>query len=426
MTRPRYLLHIDGDAFFASCEQAADPRLKRKPVVTGYERGMAVAVSYEAKALGIKRGDLVFKIRREHPECIIAPSHYELYERFSRRMLTVVRRYTPTVEAYSIDECFADLSDAYLLRTDTPQEIAKRIKKDIERELNVSFSFGIAQTKTLAKIASTRDKPSGFVRIDRSNYSNVLTSTPVSEVWGIGRATAARLQTYGINTAHDLAQKDRVWIEQNFSKPCVVTWSELRGVMMTAITTERKISFNSITRSRTFRPPTDDPDVLFTQLSKNIEGACRKARGYGLSSSTGQVFIKTQQFKYHSLPIRVPNSTNVPTPFIKNARSALVQLYKRGLQYRATGFTLTNLQPSLYQKSLFEQDYALQKMECVMQTADKLTEKYGSHMVYLSSSTKAMGDRRVRSVDSAHPTTLLIPIVSTVSRRIYLPFHGYV
>ena len=105
---PRAILHVDGDSFFASCEIARDPKLRGKPVVTGRERGIVSAMTYDVKARGVKRGMILSEARKLCPDAVILPSDYETYSLFSERMYEIVRRYTPTVEEYSIDECFAD------------------------------------------------------------------------------------------------------------------------------------------------------------------------------------------------------------------------------------------------------------------------------------------------------------------------------
>ena len=107
---PRAILHIDGDSFFASCEVAKNPSLRGKPVITGKERGIVSACTYEAKARGVKRGVSLREALKMCPDAIILPSDYETYSIFSHRMYEIVRRYTPAVEEYSIDECFADLT----------------------------------------------------------------------------------------------------------------------------------------------------------------------------------------------------------------------------------------------------------------------------------------------------------------------------
>ncbi|MCZ6875870.1 MAG: DNA polymerase IV, partial [bacterium] len=149
---PRAIIHIDADAFFAACEQARDPRLKGKPVVTGRERGIASAVSYEAKALGIKRGMRIQEIRDICPDIIHLPSDYETYSLYSVRMFSIVRRHTTQVEEYSIDECFAEITGLRRPRRMSYEAIAAHIKQDLERSLGITFSVGLAPSKVLAKI----------------------------------------------------------------------------------------------------------------------------------------------------------------------------------------------------------------------------------------------------------------------------------
>src|SRR5581483_10154483 len=141
---PRAILHVDGDAFFASCEVALNPKLRGKPVVTGLERGIVSAMTYEAKKLGVHRGMRLFEVRKICPQAVILPSDYETYSIFSHRMYNIVRRYTPEVEEYSIDECFADLTGMRGTLHMSYAEIAAKIKHDLESELGLTFSVGVA------------------------------------------------------------------------------------------------------------------------------------------------------------------------------------------------------------------------------------------------------------------------------------------
>src|SRR5918992_558285 len=151
---PRAIVHIDGDAFFASCEQAKHPTLQGKPVVTWKERGIAASMSYEAKARGVTRGMTMRQIRQICPEAIILPSDYETYSLLSLRMFAIVRRYTPDVEEYSIDECFADLTGLRRPLRMSYEDMAIQIKKDLDTELGFTFSVGLAPNKAIAKIGS--------------------------------------------------------------------------------------------------------------------------------------------------------------------------------------------------------------------------------------------------------------------------------
>src|ERR671924_2215105 len=183
---PRAIVHIDGDAFFASCEQARNQKLQGRPVVTGKERGIAASMSYEAKARGVVRGMRLADIKRICPEAVILPSDYETYSLLSKRLFAIVRRYTPDVEEYSIDECFADLTGLRRPLRMSYERIARAIKHDLDTELGFTFSVGLAPNRVLAKIASKWQKPSGFTPIPGRNIHLFLERLQVEKVWGIG------------------------------------------------------------------------------------------------------------------------------------------------------------------------------------------------------------------------------------------------
>src|SRR3989344_7374040 len=215
---PRAILHIDGDAFFASCEQMQNPSLRGKPVITGLERGIASSVSYEAKALGVSRAMSLSVIRRICPDVIILPSDYELYSLMSIRMYDIVRRYTEAIEEYGIDECFAELTGLRRTLRMTYQQMAEGIKRDLDTELGVSFSVGLAPTKVLAKVASKWKKPSGLTVIPAREAHLFLAKLDVGALWGIGRQTSAYLAQFGIRSALDLALARDTWAEKHLTK----------------------------------------------------------------------------------------------------------------------------------------------------------------------------------------------------------------
>jgi DNA polymerase-4 len=203
---PRAILHIDGDAFFASCEQSRRPQLQGRPVVTGKERGIAASMSYEAKACGVTRGMRLSEIRKICPEAVILPSDYETYSLLSKRFFAIVRRYMPDVAEYSIDECFADLTGLRRPLWMSYLQIAERIKHDLDTELGFTFSVGLASNKVGAKIASKWEKPSGLTAIPGRELHRYLTKLPVEHVWGIGHQTTALLHKHGVQTALQFAR----------------------------------------------------------------------------------------------------------------------------------------------------------------------------------------------------------------------------
>src|SRR5512143_4206979 len=141
---PRAILHVDADAFFASCEQALHPELQGRSVITGKERGIVAAASYEAKARGVKRGMRLFEVKKVCPDAIILPSDYETYSLFSVRMFEILRRFSPDVEEYSIDEAFVDLTGLRRSFHGPYEVIAEKMRTAIETELGITVSAGVS------------------------------------------------------------------------------------------------------------------------------------------------------------------------------------------------------------------------------------------------------------------------------------------
>ena len=162
---PRAILHLDADAFFASCEQAMHPELKGKPVITGKERGIVAAASYEAKARGVKRGMRLSEVKKVCPDAVLLPSDYETYSLFSLRMFEIIRRFSPDVEEYSIDEAFVDMTGLRRSFHGSYGIIAEKMQKSVEKELGITVSVGVSLSKVLAKIGSKHNKPNGLTLI---------------------------------------------------------------------------------------------------------------------------------------------------------------------------------------------------------------------------------------------------------------------
>src|SRR5512146_3369704 len=147
---PRAILHLDADAFFASCEQAIHPELRGRPVITGKERGIVAAASYEAKARGVSRGVRLSEVKKICPDAVILPSDYETYSLFSVRMFEILRRFSPAVEEYSIDEAFVALTGVRRRFHGPYEEIAAKMQLAIRQELDISVSVGVSLSKVLA------------------------------------------------------------------------------------------------------------------------------------------------------------------------------------------------------------------------------------------------------------------------------------
>ena len=384
---PHAIVHIDGDAFFASCEQARDPKLKGKPVITGKERGIVASMSYEAKALGITRAMRLFEAKKICPSVVILPSDYETYSLLSKRFFLIVRRYTPDVEEYSIDECFADLTGLRRALRMNYIQIASRIKKDLDTELGFTFSVGLAPTKVVAKIASKWKKPSGLTAIMARDIHCYIKRLPIGKVWGIGPQTTAYLEKRGIRTALDFARRSETWVKSRLTKPHYEIWQELNGRSVLPLVTSKKTTYATIQKVKTFTPPSCDRDFVFAQLSKNIENATMKARRYQLTAKGMAIFIKTQDFQSTGVEIRFSRRTALPNTIIRAIAPAFDQLFSPQLTYRQTGVVLAGLEDDTSaQLDLFGETLKVERLRRLYESVDEVRRRYGKHTLYLGSS----------------------------------------
>jgi DNA polymerase-4 len=387
---PRAILHVDADAFFASCEQANNPSLRNKPVVTGKERGIVAAASYEAKAKGIKRGMILSEVKRLCPDAVILPSDYETYSLFSIRMFEILRRFSPDVEEYSIDEAFVDLTGLRRLYRLSYEGIGRKIQEIINKELGITVSIGISLSKVLAKIGSKHKKPNGLTIISGRDIHLYLKNLPVSDVWGIGPNTTAYLKKFGIITALDFAQRDESFIKKHLSKPFVEIWHELNGRSIYPVIRDTKSIYYSISKTKTFTPPSKDKSFVYSQLSKNLENSCIKARRYGLASKKIIILLRTQDFKNSAVELKLNTPTSYPAEIFPVLKKGFEILFKKDTLYRQTGVVLLELIPeNSIQHSLFDNIVKIEKLTRLYNTLDILSNKFGKHIVIHGSSLKA-------------------------------------
>ena len=387
---PRAILHVDGDAFFAACEQALHPEYRGLPVITGKERGIVAAASYEAKKLGISRDVPLWEVKKICPNAIILPSDYETYSLFSKRLFSIMRRFTSQVEEYSIDEGFADLTGLQRPMHTSYETIAKKMKTTIESELGITVSIGLSLSKVLAKIGSKFNKPSGFTAIPGWEIHKYLQVTPIEKIWGMGPRTTAYCLKLGVKTALDFATKSEDFIKQYFTKPHWEIWQELNGHSVYEVTTEEKTDYISISKTKTFTPPSDSPAYVYAQLVKNLENACIKARRHNLVAQGLIIILRTQYYHTAGLKAKLNRASNFPQDIIGITQRLFNHLFKSKNLYRATGIVLTNLTPlEGLQRTLFEPTVKLEKLKRLYEAVDLMSEKFGKHCLYSAASLPA-------------------------------------
>lgn len=388
---PRAIVHFDGDAFFASVLQMMDYTLRGKPVITGGERGSATSLSYEAKALGLHRGMPMQEIRRIAPSAIIVPSDYTAYSIYARRMYAIVREFTPLVEEYSIDECFADITGLEDSLGMSYEQIAAAIKARLEQCLGITFGVGLASSKTLAKVASKYRKPAGLTIIPTERIEEILGQTPIYDVWGLGGVGGVRLNALGVPTALDYIHKSDGWLKDNgFVKPQRDTWLEIQGHYINPVHVGKHGEIGSVMKTRTFSPPSEDRSFIFSQLSKNVEAACAKLRRAGMKARALSFYLKTQEFTYHAVQIDLPTALATAPEMLECIEKRFDEVYKTEILYRATGVTLRSLVPdSALTPDLFGEFRKREEKDGTFEAVDSLNKRYGSKTVFLASSLQA-------------------------------------
>lgn len=381
----------DCNNFFVSCERVFNPKLRGKPVIVlSNNDGCAIARSEEAKALGIKMGVPVFEIRdliRTHDVQVFS-SNFALYADMSRRVMTTLSQFAPDIEIYSIDEAFIDLSShssSSFGNTDLT-EYGRMIRAAVIQQVGIPVSVGIAETKTLAKIANRiakkSQKANGVLNLTGSPYIEVaLERTEVGDVWGIGRKYAKFLKAYGINNALQLRNADDGFIRAKMGIVGIRLVEELRGNACYTLDDSPE-SKKSIRVSRSFKRAIENPDDLHEAVASFAASAAAKLRKQKSVAGMMSVFIMTnrfdkERFYTNSEAVRLLPPTNNTPEMIRYAHQALENIFRNGMGFKRAGVLLYDLSSDdMVQTGLFDcRDR--KKSERLMSAIDSINERIG-------------------------------------------------
>ena len=282
------ILHVDMDAFFASVEQRDNPDLLGKPViVAGHSnRSVVSAASYEARQFGIHSAMPVFQARQKCPHVIIQPGSREKYARDSRKIMAILRQFSPLVEPVSIDEAFLDITGCGKL-IGTPEQIAKKIKTDIVKQLALTCSVGGAPVRFLAKIASDMNKPDGLTIISPAAMMQVIDTLPISKVPGVGAKAMNQMQSLHIETLGDVKKFDHKLLTHKFGSFGQRLFQLARGIDETPIAPERprKSISGEVTLSHDISNPGEVKSVILAQahrVGNELRAANLRCRKVGI------------------------------------------------------------------------------------------------------------------------------------------------
>ena len=386
---------VDCNSFFCSVEKVFHPGLDGRPVcVLSSNDGCIVALTPEAKAVGLHRGDPIFKMKDivEKHQVILFSTNMPLYAAMSRRVTSILRLSVHHVENYSIDESFCDLKSfgEYFDLTKLMREVRQRIKLWTD----IPVSIGIAPSKTLAKMGSKFAKQyqgyRGVCMIDtEEKRRKALEIFALSDVWGIGRRTLEVLNYYGVHTPLQFADKKESWVRAHFHQPGVQTWMELNGIP--CIDTSEVIRNQNICTSRSFGDMVSDLPSLKASVASFASSCANKLRGQQSLCQSVTVFVSSNSFRTdlpqygNAATVLLATPTSDTLEINKAAMQCLESVYLPGIMYKKSGVLLGKISPAYpAQMELFNSPVRRMRRENLMHALDDINQRYGAKTLHLA------------------------------------------
>lgn len=380
---------VDCNNFFVSCERVFRPDLWHKPVaVLSNNDACIVARSNEVKQMGVPMGAPLFKVDHlmKGKGVTLFSANFRLYGDFSQRVVQMLMRAAPSIEVYSVDESFLEISS---LPTDDYEEWAARLRADILQSTGIPVSIGVAPSKTLAKAAAEYAKQNSSTRgvhavqTDESRQE-LLKWLPVKDVWGVGRALAPKLLARGVSTAYDLTQVSEQWAEQQMSIRGLKTVRELKGESCLPIETEVEPQ-QTIARTRSFGHNVRDYYQLEGAIATFTAQAAVKLRAQRSVAAGVMVFLRTPhgfEGRGSSTVVRLMQPSSDTGTLITAAIEGLQLIHDPEFAYRRAGVGLIGItSEEAWQLSLLERTQDVDKQKALMQSVDALNKKYNVRLI---------------------------------------------
>ena len=382
---------IDCNAFYVSCERVFNPKLNNKPVVAlSNNDGCIIARSKEAKALGIKMGVPLFKVKDivEKENVIVFSSNYTLYADMSRRVMNIISEFAPSIEVYSIDEAFIELTN---MNVDY-ESYVRQMRKVILQYTGIPVSIGVASTKTLTKVANHIAKDDESLEgvcslIQHENLDQVLEDTNVADVWGVGRQLSKKLIANGIFNAKLLKNCEDAWVRKMMSVNGLKTVSELREISCLDLE-ETSATRKSCCTTRSFGKPLVNLDDIEQAVTTFARRATERIRGENLTASTVSVFLRTNPFDRNRYYSNSSTTTlSYPTydtmQIVKTALQLTKIIFRENYKYKKAGVLLSGFyEKGTETKDLFSE--ARYRSPKLMSAVDQINERYGSDTIQIA------------------------------------------
>ncbi len=350
--RPRAIIHLDLDAFFAAVEVLQNRELTGKPVLIGgqpTERGVVASASYAARARGVRSAMPMSRALALCPEAIVLPARHSLYRDYSRRVMAILRRTSPLVEQMSIDEAYLDVTQE-TATWEAAVELARQLQQQVREEVGLSASVGLATNKLVAKVASDRDKPGGLTVVPPGEEARFLDPLPVRVLWGVGPVMARRLGEMGVSTVGDLVRIPEEELRARFGQHGAALARQAKGIDARPVVTEHEIK--SISQERTFSRDVADPEVLEQQLWRLSQKVAERLRNSQQAAGTVAIKLRYADFTTLSRQMTLAVPTDDEQVLYQAALTLLQRAWPRGRPVRLLGVAARRLSPPVGQLPL--------------------------------------------------------------------------
>ncbi|MFB6609328.1 DNA polymerase IV [Agromyces sp. NPDC056379] len=384
------ILHVDMDAFFVSVELLKRPELRGKPVLVGGTagRGVVSAASYEARKYGVNSAMPMSLALQRCPNAIVLSGDYASYSEYSRRVMTIFEEVTPLVEKLSIDEAFLDVSGARRLHG-SPAQIAWGLRRRVHDETGLTCSVGVAATKFVAKVASSRAKPDGMLVVPADRTLEFLHPLPVSALWGVGKVTEESLTRIGLRTVGDVAAMPADALARALGPALAAKLGHLSmGVDARDVVTGREEK--SIGHEVTFGYDLTDLEQLRRELLRLSDDVAVRLRRAGVVGRTVVLKLRYGDFRTVTRSRTLGEPTDVARRIYDEASAALGELAGDGARIRLIGVRAEQLRPSGSGAMLWDPDEEWREAE---RTIDEVTARFGRGAVRPASLVKRAADR---------------------------------
>ncbi|WP_426990698.1 DNA polymerase IV [Pseudarthrobacter sp. Y6] len=373
-------MHVDMDAFFVSVELRTRPELRGKPVIVGFpaDRSVVLSASYEARAFGVKSAMPMVVAARMCPKAVIIEPRHKLYYEVSAQLMEIFESITDLVEPLSVDEAFLDVGGA-IRRLGPPRAIGELIRRRVAAELGITASVGIAASKFVAKIASTRCKPDGLLLIGPDETVPYLHSLPVGALWGIGAKTTDVLARMGIRTVADVAATPVSSLKKMLGATGEHVYRLSWGIDPRPVTPVRLEK--SIGAEETFAVDTGDDALIARELLRLSHRTAGRLRSSGMVARTVALKLRYADFS------TITRSRTVRTPMDSAqliyavAIQLLESLGSRPMTVRLVGIRAEQLEDTAHTSLQLSLDRRDDNWRAAEQALDEVSRKFGNKSV---------------------------------------------